>query len=98
MRVLSSKPVVQSAESITRKILDTYLEPVKTFVELRDMANNGTIDLLHEFSATCREELEDMEARQLKFTPAIALSRHLVVPVRLWAKVQSSRHSTTATG
>jgi hypothetical protein len=65
LRVLSSKSVVHSAESITRKILDTYLEPDKTLVELRDMANNGTIDLLHEFSATCREELEDMEARQL---------------------------------
>jgi hypothetical protein len=65
MRVLSSKPVVHSAESIARKILDTYLEPDKTFVELRDMANNGTIDVLREFSATCREELEDMEARQL---------------------------------
>jgi hypothetical protein len=65
MRVLSSKPVVNSAESIARKILDTYLEPDKTFVELRDMANNGTIDVLSEFSATCREELEDMEARQL---------------------------------
>ena len=65
MRVLSSKPVVQSAERTARKILDTYLEPDKTFVELRDMANNGTIDVLSEFSATCREELEDMEARQL---------------------------------
>jgi hypothetical protein len=64
MRVLSSEPVVHSAESIARKILDTYLEPDKTFVELRDMANNGTIDVLSEFSATCREELEDMEARQ----------------------------------
>jgi hypothetical protein len=65
MRVLSSEPVVHSAESIGRKILDTYLEPDKTFVELRDMANNGTIDVLREFSAICREELEDMEARQL---------------------------------
>ena len=42
MRVLSSKPVVQSAESIVRKILDAYLEPDKTFVELDDMAIQGT--------------------------------------------------------
>ena len=64
MRVLSSKPVVDTAESITRKILDAYLEPDKSFAELRDMAKNGTIDLLREFSTACREEFEDMQARQ----------------------------------
>ena len=64
MRVLSSKPVVDNAEAITRKILDAYLEPDKGFVELRDMAKNGTIDLLREFSTACREEFEDMQARQ----------------------------------
>jgi hypothetical protein len=65
MRVLSSKPVVQSAESIVRKILDAYLQPDKTFVELRDMAILGTIDLWHDFARACREEFEDMQARQL---------------------------------
>jgi hypothetical protein len=64
MRVLSSKPVVDNAETITRKILDAYLEADKSFVELREMANNGTIDLLREFSTACREEFEDMQARQ----------------------------------
>jgi hypothetical protein len=65
MRVLSSKPVVDSAESIVRKILDAYLEPDKTFVELRDMAIQGTIDLWHDFAHACRVEFEDMQARQL---------------------------------
>jgi len=64
MRVLSSKPVVHSAEIIVRKILDTYLEPDKTFVELRDMAVQGTIDLWHDFAHACREEFEDLQARQ----------------------------------
>ena len=64
MRVLSSKPVVDTAKSITRKILDAYLEPDKSFTELRDMAKNGTIALLREFSTACREEFEDMQARQ----------------------------------
>jgi hypothetical protein len=65
MRVLSSKPVVHSAESIVRKILDTYLEPDKTFVELHDMAINGTIDLWRDFARASREEFEDLQARQL---------------------------------
>src|ERR1700731_2066814 len=64
MRTLSSKPVVHRAEDVARKILDTYLEPDKSFVELHDMAINGSIDLLHEFSIACREEFEQMRAQQ----------------------------------
>jgi hypothetical protein len=61
MRVLSSDPVVRSADEIAKKILDTYLEPDKSFIELRDMAKNGTIDLLYQFSIACREEFERAE-------------------------------------
>ena len=64
MRVLSSRPVVHCADTICRKILDTYLEPDKNFVELRDMAINGTIDLLHEFSNACRSEFDEMWTQQ----------------------------------
>ena len=32
MRALSSKPVVHSADAVARRILDTYLEPDKSFV------------------------------------------------------------------
>ena len=53
MRALSSKPVVHRAEDVARKILDTYLEPDKSFVELREMAIDGTIDLLQGFSDAC---------------------------------------------
>src|ERR1700753_4173649 len=49
MRAQSSRPVVHRAEEVARKILDTYLEPDKNFAELREMAMNGTIDLLHDF-------------------------------------------------
>lgn len=65
MRVLSSRPVVYSAEHVARQIMDTYFEPDKTFVELRDMAQAGAIDLLSEFSDACRREFEEMSARQL---------------------------------
>jgi len=65
MRVMSSALVVDNAENVTRKILDTYLEPDRGFVELREMAIDGTIDLLRDFSSACHEEFEDMKARQL---------------------------------
>ena len=64
MRALSSKPVVHRAEEVARKILDTYLEPDKSFVELREMAIDGTIDLLRGFSDACHDEFEDMRPKQ----------------------------------
>ena len=65
MRILSSMVVVDNAEKVARKILDTYLEPDRSFVELREMAIDGTIDLLRGFASACHEEFEDMKARQL---------------------------------
>ena len=64
MRALSSRPVIHRAEEVTRKILDTYLEPDKGFVELREMAIDGTIDLLQGFSDACHDEFEEMQPRQ----------------------------------
>ena len=35
----------------------------KTFLELREMTNDGSIDLLRKFSETCRAELESLRAQ-----------------------------------
>jgi hypothetical protein len=64
MRTLSSKTVVHCAEDVARTLLDTYLEPDKSFVELREMAIGGTIDLLQGFSNACRDEFEEMRPIQ----------------------------------
>jgi hypothetical protein len=66
MRVLSSPKVIESAERTGRTIIDTYLQPDKTFLELRDMVHSGSIDLLRDFSELCRAELESFRARQSK--------------------------------
>jgi hypothetical protein len=58
MRILSSAAVLDSANQILKKIVDTYLEPNKTFPELRGMANSGVIDPLRNFSEACREEFQ----------------------------------------
>jgi hypothetical protein len=63
MRILSSPNVVESAELVTRTIIDTYLAPNKTFLELREMVNSGTIDLLRDFSETCRAEFESLRTQ-----------------------------------
>jgi len=65
MRAVSSKKVVNCADDVARKILDAYLEPDKSFVELREMAIDGTIDLLQGFSHACYDEFEEM--RPIRF-------------------------------
>ena len=52
MRILSSPNVIESAERVARRIVDSYLAPNKSFLELREMVNSGTIDLLRDFSET----------------------------------------------
>ncbi len=64
MRVLSSPQVVASAERVGHKILDTYLEPDRTFLDLREMVHSGTIDILKEFGDACREEFDTLRAAQ----------------------------------
>jgi hypothetical protein len=66
MRVMSSLAVIQNAEKIVRKIVDTYEEADKTLPELRKMINSDSIDLLREFSETCRAEFETLRAQQLR--------------------------------
>ena len=65
MRMLSSPHVIDSAERIGRKILDTYLEPDRSFLEPREMVNNNSIDNPHDFTEACREEFESLRTLRL---------------------------------
>ncbi|MBV9531102.1 MAG: hypothetical protein JO283_08550 [Bradyrhizobium sp.] len=65
MRVLSQPKVIDSAEKIMQKILNTYLEPDRSFVELRTMASNNSLDIMHDFTTACREEFESLHRGQL---------------------------------
>jgi hypothetical protein len=58
MRILSSAAVVDSADQLLKKIVNTYLEPNKTFPELQKMTDSGLIDPLRNFSEACREEFQ----------------------------------------
>ena len=59
MRVLSSSKIIESADAIVRRIIATYLEPNKTFRDLKDIVERDTMDPLREFSNACREELQE---------------------------------------
>ncbi|MGA7323567.1 MAG: hypothetical protein WBX25_03565 [Rhodomicrobium sp.] len=58
MRALSSRRTVEGADQIAKKIIDAYMQPNKTFAELREMIDSGSIDFLRDFSEACRTEYE----------------------------------------
>ena len=64
MRILSPPNVVAAAEQIGHKILDTYLQPDRTFLELREMVQSNSIDILYDFSEACRQEFESLRTQQ----------------------------------
>ena len=59
MRVLSSSKTVESADAIVRRVIATYLEPNKTFRDLKELVEKDPMDPLREFSNACREELRE---------------------------------------
>ncbi len=56
MKILSGDEVIQAAEKVGRTIVDTYLSPNRTFVDLPDLLND--LDPLRDFSEACRRELQ----------------------------------------
>ena len=61
MKILSSDAVIEAAEKAGRLILETYLSPNKTFVDLPDLINE--MDPLRDFSEACRRELQSADRR-----------------------------------
>ncbi|MCC8943989.1 hypothetical protein ACVIHH_001221 [Bradyrhizobium sp. USDA 4518] len=60
MRILSSNEVVQAAERTGRLIIETYLSPNRTFVDLPNFIEE--IDPLRDFGEACRRELMNRPA------------------------------------
>jgi hypothetical protein len=58
MRVISSTPIVESANHVVRLIADSYVSPNKTLIELHQMVDSDSVDALRAFSEACRAELQ----------------------------------------
>jgi len=58
MRIVSSRPVIESAVKVVKVITDTYSQPNKSPAEIESMISNGSVDILLSFSESCREEFE----------------------------------------
>ena len=57
MRVLSSAEVVAAADRVGGRIVETYLEPNRSFHDVKAIMNDESMNPLWEFSAACRDDL-----------------------------------------
>ena len=57
IRLISSPRVVESADTLARIIMDTYLAENLTMAEIRAKWIEGGVDPLRDFGEACREEL-----------------------------------------
>jgi hypothetical protein len=58
MRIVSSGPVIECAVNVVKVITETYRQPNMSPDEIEAMISQGTVDILRNFSESCREELE----------------------------------------
>jgi hypothetical protein len=67
IRAISSPKVLGAAEQVLRRIADIYFEPpiVLTRDQIRSMLRDGSVDILRDFSQTCRAEFEMLRSQQL---------------------------------
>jgi hypothetical protein len=61
MKILSSDAVIEAGEKAAQLILETYLAPNRTFVDLPELIKE--MDPLRDFSEACRRELQSAQPR-----------------------------------
>jgi hypothetical protein len=67
IRAISSPKVLAAAEEVLRRIADIYFEPPIALSrdQIRSMLRDGSVDILRDFSQSCRAEFEMLRAQQL---------------------------------
>jgi hypothetical protein len=67
MRVISSPQVLAAAEQVLRRIVDVYFEPPLVFstAQVRSMLQDGSVDVLRNFSQRCRAEFDMLRVEQI---------------------------------
>jgi len=68
MRVMSSPEVLAAAERIVRRVVDAYRKPDIAFtdIELKALVENGSFDILRDFSDSCRSEFDSLRAQHFR--------------------------------
>jgi hypothetical protein len=58
IRLISSPPVVEAADTVVRIIVDAYLAPNMTMAQMRENWIDRHVDPLRDFAEACRKELQ----------------------------------------
>jgi hypothetical protein len=58
IRLISSPPVVEAADTVARIIVDAYLAPNMTMAQMRENWIDKHVDPLRDFAEACRKELQ----------------------------------------
>jgi hypothetical protein len=58
IRLMSTPPVVEAADTVARIIVDAYLAPNMTMAEMRANWIDRHVDPLRDFAEACRKELQ----------------------------------------
>jgi hypothetical protein len=58
MRVLSSQRVVEQADAVMRRLMETYAAPNRTIREVAESLKDNGLDPLRDFSEACRDEFK----------------------------------------
>jgi hypothetical protein len=67
MRVISSPDVLAAAEDVVQRVIATYSKADITFadIDLAAVVQDGSFDLLRDFSESCRAEFDHLRTQQL---------------------------------
>jgi hypothetical protein len=67
IRAISSPKVLAAAEQVLRRIADIYFEPPLELgrEQIRSMLRDGSVDILRDFSQSCRAEFDMLRAQHL---------------------------------
>jgi hypothetical protein len=57
MRLFASRAVVEAAELVMERIVETYLAPNRSLSQIKELARSGALNFLLEFGEACRGEL-----------------------------------------
>jgi hypothetical protein len=57
MRVVSPAKVVEAADRVVARIVETYLGPNRSFRDVREVMENQSMNPLQDFSSACRDDL-----------------------------------------
>ena len=85
MRLQSSPTVVNEANRIAHKILDTYGDANRTRVEIRDLLTHDSVDLFSDFGNVCRAELARLQPQRVTQAGSRRAVRMFAGSRRSWA-------------